>query len=350
MISKRNGEGLYLSLTLLGAVLSASQPRLLEAACPQFQLLNPETKPTLRYPVAGFSGKSIFSLSYGWFDVTKDTVRYTVVHPTKKQKEGFEVARNEMTELNPGNDLYLKVRASGRNYRIFYFPQDGWGSLHVYTEAWGAARVNKEYTSEMEQAIGDFDRALTAAKGPGRPPPPPQTNLPHAPPPPPTIVLLEPSVSTSGQTIDANTSLLTIRGVATSTADFPVEGVSINGAKANTKARTTQAVDFWSEPISLKAGENKFEVTAVNNAPASAKISFTIRFTPMAPHYNPKALAKADILYFLKGDVSSARVAELIKERGIKFNPTAVDLGEIRSAGGSEDLIEALRQAAGSSK
>ncbi len=235
--------------------------------------------------------------------------------------------------------------ADGKKFK--FFPERGrdWDPLVLALSRFDEALQLAQ--ERVAQTGSGGAKTVVATERGTVPPPSPPTLLRKEPP---TIILLEPSVSASGQTNDANTSPLTIRGVATSTADFPVEGVSINGARANTKARTTQAVDFWSEPISLKAGENKFEVTAVNSAPASAKLSFTIRFTPMAPHYNPKALAKADILYLLKGDVSSARVAEMIKERGIKFNPTADDLSEIRSAGGSEDLIEVLRQAAGSSK
>ena len=42
------------------------------------QLLNADTSPTLRYPVASFSGWSVKSTSYGWFDVTRQGIRYSV--------------------------------------------------------------------------------------------------------------------------------------------------------------------------------------------------------------------------------------------------------------------------------
>jgi hypothetical protein len=44
--------------------------------------------------------------------------------------------------------------------------------------------------------------------------------------------------------------------------------------------------------------------------------------------------------------VSSARIVELVKERGIKFRPTADDLNVIRAEGGSDELIEAIQKAA----
>jgi hypothetical protein len=39
------------------------------------ELLNADSNPTLRYPAASFSGWSVKSTSYGWFDVTRNGVR-----------------------------------------------------------------------------------------------------------------------------------------------------------------------------------------------------------------------------------------------------------------------------------
>ena len=55
-------------------------------------------------------------------------------------------------------------------------------------------------------------------------------------------------------------------------------------------------------------------------------------------------MANAEILSLLQGDVPSARVADLVKERGIKFVPNQDDLKEIRGAGGADDLIDAINQ------
>jgi hypothetical protein len=53
-----------------------------------------------------------------------------------------------------------------------------------------------------------------------------------------------------------------------------------------------------------------------------------------------------EIRSLLEGDVPSARIEDLVKERGIKFALTAAELDEIRKVGGSEDLIRTLRQTA----
>jgi ribosomal protein L12E/L44/L45/RPP1/RPP2 len=65
---------------------------------------------------------------------------------------------------------------------------------------------------------------------------------------------------------------------------------------------------------------------------------------PSAP--NPKALSKQEILGLLTDYVPNARIAALVKERGIKFTPTQADLNEIADAGGDDDLVEVLRKAA----
>ena len=64
-----------------------------------------------------------------------------------------------------------------------------------------------------------------------------------------------------------------------------------------------------------------------------------------ASSMNPKALDKAEIISLLSGQVPSARVAEIVKEQGIKFSPAADDLNEIRAAGGTDELILAIQKA-----
>ena len=93
--------------------------------------------------------------------------------------------------------------------------------------------------------------------------------------------------------------------------------------------------------------------TATSPAHIEAKVVLVARFTPpVAPVQQPssptnsKNLGKADILRLLTGDVPSARVASLVKERGVKFAPTEEDIDEFRAAGGADDLIDALKQSA----
>ena len=77
-----------------------------------------------------------------------------------------------------------------------------------------------------------------------------------------------------------------------------------------------------------------------------AKVAFTVHYTPKAAPVNPKALDKAEIISLLVGAVPAPRIAGIVQERGIKFNPTPDDLNEIRAAGGTDELIQAIQQAA----
>lgn len=167
---------------------------------------------------------------------------------------------------------------------------------------------------------------------------------------PPTLVLIEPSVSGDAQTLSVASSPLVIRGAVMDASGIPV--VTVNGKSVTMRPTSAQAAEFQSDPIDLHPGENRFEVSAVNTSKAQAKVSFVARFTPPPPKPQPvestnsKGLAKDEILNLLHGNVPSARVAELVQQRGVKFAPTPDDLEEIRGAGGGDDLIDAIRHAA----
>jgi hypothetical protein len=164
----------------------------------------------------------------------------------------------------------------------------------------------------------------------------------------PTVVLIEPSVG-NGQSVEIASSPLTIRGVVMDASGIPV--VTVNGRSVTLRPTSSQAAQFTSDPLPLQPGENHIEVSAMNSVHGQAKVDFIAHLAPSAPKpqpaapANPKGLDKAEILSLLQGDVPSARVAGLVKERGLKFAPTPDDLKEIRSAGGGDDLVDAISQA-----
>jgi hypothetical protein len=376
------------------------------------QLLNADTEPTLRYPAASFSGRTVFSTSYGWFDVTRNGIRYTPVQPPGKLDEGFEASSPEISEIKLQYS-YLRFRTGNKGRTVFYVPQERWGTIHSARGAMQAAATGSPGTASMMRAMKGFSGVLASVKP--APPPAPELTLQAEPATvekghalalvwtsmnatsvvlqpgdrsmptqgalsltpgesttytliakglggtktatavvtvtqpaaaaPPTIMLVEPSAA-AGQTLEVTSPTLKIRGVAMDSTGFPI--VSINGTPANMKPQNAQAAEFWSDSVTLQPGENKFEIVALNRAQGQAKLAFVARYTPPAapPAPNPKALGKQDILDLLKGFVTSQRVAALVKERGVKFTPTANDLAEIRAAGGQDDLINALKQAA----
>jgi hypothetical protein len=315
------------------------------------QLLNADTDPTLRYPIASFSGWSIHSTSYGWLDVTRRGIHYRVVQPEGKRDEGFEASLEELDEIKLVY-AYLQFRISNKKHTIFYLPEERWGTIHSGPGAMQAAGNNAMGTGSIQQALRNFDRVLAMVKPPPPPAPAPVAAPAPAPPPPPappTIVLLEPSVATSGQTLEVSANSLAVRGVATDPTGLPL--VTINGNPVNMKPRSAQAVEFWSDPIALQPGENKFEIVASNAARAQADFSFKVRLAAPPPPKtwkpaaaNPVPMAKAEILQMLKS-MPGGQVNALVRENGISFSPSADDLKEVREAGGGDDLIETLKQA-----
>jgi hypothetical protein len=166
----------------------------------------------------------------------------------------------------------------------------------------------------------------------------------------PTIILLDPSVSNSGDTFDVILSTFTIRGVVTDPAGLPA--VTINGTHAGLLPRGPQSAEFNSGPLRLEAGDNPFEVVATNAAHLQSKVSFVLRYNSKVIQATrttslpaSKSLGKPDIISLLKGGVPSTRVAEIVKDRGIIFVPTSDDITEIRAAGGGDDLVKALSNA-----
>jgi hypothetical protein len=145
--------------------------------------------------------------------------------------------------------------------------------------------------------------------------------------------------------VDVTDAGLTVRGYTMDNTGIPV--VKINGTSANMRPQSSQTAEFWSEPLTLLPGDNPIDIVASNAANLETKVVFLVRFTPAAKPIPvaPKGLSKDEIISLLRGDVPSERVAALVKERDIKFSPNNTDLGEIRTAGGTDELIQAIQQA-----
>lgn len=204
---------------------------------------------------------------------------------------------------------------------------------------------------DVSQQPGETDKVTRPSNEAGKVTQPPPTT-PPMPAAPPTIVLVEPSVENSGQTLEVTNSALTIRGVAVD--DTGIRAVTINGASAAVHPKSPQAVEFSSDPIILQPGENRIEVSASDTSHAKAKVVFIARYTPPPQGEKgqhpvqsiPRALTKTDIIRLLKSKVPSAQVTAAVRENGIRFMPTERDLKEIRAAGGGNDVVNALREAA----
>jgi hypothetical protein len=318
------------------------------------ELLNADTNPTLRYPVAASTSQFLSAgwLAYGWLEVTRTGIHFSVVEPAKKSAEGFYLPTWQIKRAEMNENTEVAFSTDGQSWHcLFYLPRDRWSTFRKNGEARAAAVAGAMGTASMLDAVKDFDRVLAMVKPPAPAPavgapvaPPQQEPKPAAPPAPPVIVLASPPGAGANQTIETNEASLVVRGLASDSTGIPV--VKINGVPANMRPQNTQATEFWTDPMPMQPGDNPIQISASNSAHVETTVAFKVHYTPAAPSVNPKALDKAEIISLLAGAVPSPRVAEIVKERGIKFSPTADDLNEIRAAGGTDELIQAIQKAA----
>ena len=360
----------------LPALLSAPQPftkaprppaAVSSASFPDdVQLLNADTDPTLRIPIAHFAEKILagpfhqVTGGFGWFEITRSTVRYAAAEPlnvgryggaTKETDIGFEYARSEITELHmayssrvyPIPDQTVQIHTQKVKHYFAYYALVHWPLDRKSMDK--MQKVDAVYTPLILQAFQNFDAVVAEFKlrHPAAVAVEPEPTPAPAPPAPPVIVLVAPSGAAEKSSVEVSTSPLTIQGMAMDSSGLPT--VTINGAPAMLRSKDPHTAEFWSEPLPLQPGDNPVQITASNSAHVAATLAFTVHYTPKAAPVNPKALDKAEIVSLLVGGVPAARVAQIVKDRGIKFVPRADDLNVIRAAGGTDDLIEAIQKA-----
>ena len=318
-------------------------------------LVNAPSDPTLRFPVMR-TGGSFFSITYGWLDLSNSTIRYTVVQPTNKSSHSFTVSRLGVTDIRVASG-FVTFRSDKRREMFTYLPQDRWGTVHTRPGMDAAANREGLGSISIYKTLLNFDRVMAMVNPPAPPPVviqqpvAPQPEPKAAPPSPPAIVLSSPAGLGDNQTLDWQESTVVLRGVAMDSTGIPV--VRINGSPANMRPQTPQAAEFWSDPLTLQEGTNTIQIDAANSAQVEAKMVVTINYKPKTvaekpkpAAINPRALDRLDIIGLLQGGVAPERLIDLVKDRGIKFSPSADDLAEIRNAGGTDDLIQAIQQAA----
>jgi hypothetical protein len=247
-----------------------------------------------------------------------------------------------------------EFRAGGLRHFFAYSPQNHWDAADSTDPSVNSInKTDSIYTPFILRSLQNFDSVvadLNLRQQAATPPPvqvqtvEPPAPKPAAAPSPPTLVVMAPTGAGENQTIEVNDSALTIRGVAMDDSGLPT--ITINGAPAALRPKNQNVAEFWSDPMSLKPGANHFEIVATSPARATSRFEFVAQFTPRALPVNPRALGKEEIISLLQGGVPDSHVGELVKDRGIKFMPGASDMNDIRAAGGSEDLVQTIKQAA----
>jgi len=325
------------------------------------QLINGDTNPTVRIPVGHSSlnwtlMKPRIRASYGWLEIDRTAVRYNMVRPSRMAKEpdmAFEIGRPEITDMKIEFNA-AEFRARKLRHFLGYSPQDHWDAADSPdTSINSISKTDSLHTSLILRALQSFDGVVAdlKLKQQAPPPTPPAIQTPVAPAPPanstpspPTLVIMMPSGVSQNQTVEASDSTLTIRGVAMDNSGLPT--ITINGSPAALRPKGDNVAEFWSDPITLKPGDNSFEIVATSPAKADARFRFAAHFTPKSTPANPRALGKEEIISLLQGGVPTAHVVELVTDRGVKFTPSAADLNDVRAAGGNDDLIQAIQKAA----
>ena len=124
---------------------------------------------------------------------------------------------------------------------------------------------------------------------------------------------------------------------------------AINKLNGPFTARDEMLVQLLSDQAGVAIQRYRLQAAAVESTALRREFELARRvqdkITPKAAPVNPRALGKDEIISLLQGGVPSSHVEELVKDRGVKFAPTPADLNDIRTSGGTEDLIQAIQQA-----
>jgi hypothetical protein len=326
------------------------------------QLVNADSNPTIRVPIGHSSlnwtvVKPRIRASFGWLEIDRASVRYTLQRSSQNTKEpdqGFVYTRGELTGLKIEFTV-AEFRAGGLRHFLSYSPENHWDAADSKDPSVNSiVKVDNQQAPLIVQALQNFDTVVALLKlrqqqqltRPAAPAPVTPSAPPAAPPPvPPTLVVMAPSGVSENQTLEVAEPQITIRGAVMDSSGLPT--IAINGVSAALRPKGANAAEFWSDPITLKPGDNPFEIEAASPDKAVSHFKFVARFAPKSAPVNPRALGKDDIVALLQGGVPAGHVTELVKGRGIKFTPTATDLNDVRAAGGTDEVIQAIQQAAG---
>ena len=176
----------------------------------QPQLLNADTNPTLRFPVARAS-VTVSSISYGWLDISRQGVRYTAVQPAQKAADGFDASPAELHDLKlEDRNNTVTFRNGSKRETVFYVPQENWGSARGGRAFFALTADGMPGTQSIYKTLLDFEAMLALVKSTSAPPAPvvaapvvqPSPPAPAAPPPPPAIIVASPTGASANQTVE----------------------------------------------------------------------------------------------------------------------------------------------------
>jgi len=219
----------------------------------------------LRYPVAH---QHAATGCLGWLYISRDTMRYEVLHPPQDMGHAFELKRSDLTVAQQWrfwgklfNEAEFKFRGGG-TYHFFHIRKSILQSRNTKF-TWGEVLSFQDLVNGAQS----FDDVVAVLKA--RMPPPP------APPaPPPTISMLEPAGAEEGKTVSAYDSTLHLRGIASQASG--IASVSVNGQSAFFKPLAPQTVEFDLRDLPLSSGTSAVVVVATATDKSVGQMTFKV--------------------------------------------------------------------------
>jgi len=360
--AERLALGAVLILAASTHVLWSSSPRPPaenEQAAWEKYLVPDAPEPTFRFVVAHDHGLGSWSrFCVGFLFLTREEIRYEVLRPRENRDHGFRLPRQAILEaaqwrvLGPAPAAEFKFAKN----KVYHFYQIRQRTLDKNPHSLLTKKDVLPWPPVAQLALR-FDEVSALVRPPVPPaaqprelqPPAPAEKMPELPGP--KVRVMEPGVDDPSVPVEVTESALSLRGVATDPKG--VLFVTVNERQAELRSvGDIRTVEFSLKGLQLQEGLNRLTVVATNVDRQSTQLIGTLWLRAKAPPTATpstapaqKPLTKDQILELLRGYVPSSRVATLVEEYGIDFEPADDFFREVRTAGGEEVLVEALRKA-----
>ncbi len=316
---------------------------------------------TFRFMVAHDHGLGSWNrFCLGYLFITREEIRYEVLRPRGNLDHAFRLPRQAILEAGQWRGLALGLApaaefkfAKGKVYHFYHVKQR---TLDKNPHTILIMRDVLPWPPVAQLALR-FDEVAVLVRPPAAPaaqprqlqPPATAEKAPESAGP--KVRVMEPEVEDPSVPVEVTEPVLTLRGAAADPKG--VLSVVVNDRQAELRSvGDVRIMEFSLKDLQLQEGLNRLTVVATNVDHQSTQLIATLWLrTKAAPTPAPtagpaqKPLTKGQILELLRGYVQSSRVATLVEERGIDFEPADDYFKEVRAVGGEEVLIEALRKA-----
>ncbi len=300
--------------------------------------------------LAGKAGSVNFTVDYVQaVDGSKIRVRGA---PTVRGGSNTAVAAAAAVAYGPAALLVMRgAHAEIRKGTMLSVYADGPGKVTLS----GPASPLKAATSAArgEAAARQPSGPLTAAAKPEPPLPEAATTAPAEKPSGasagrgPELHIMEPPVRNPSEPVEVVDSPLNLQGAALDPKG--VSSVTVNGQEAEIRSSgdsgDRRAVMFTARNLTLQEGLNRVRIEATNREGGRSRLAISLWMRGKPKPLARRALSQVQIIELLKGGVPNGRVAALVKERGIDFQPTGEFLEAMRAAGGDQALEDSLKSA-----